>query len=73
MVEILNALLPNVTFRKVYPSEYRLFQVADTICTFELLRLKMEKKILSKAELKFFDSERALKKNYIKKILKKLV
>ena len=68
---MLNALLPNVEFRKVVPSEYRLFQVADTICTFELLRLKCEKRILSKAEENFFDGERTLKKDYIKIIKKK--
>ena len=39
---VLNALLPEVEFRKVLPSEYRLFQVADLICTLELIRLKKE-------------------------------
>lgn len=68
---VLNALLPNVEFRKVIPSEYRLFQVADAICTFELLETKRIKKLLSKAELKFFNGEKCLKKDYIRHIQKK--
>ena len=38
-----NALLQNVEFRKVLPSEYKLFQVADMLCTFELINNKLEK------------------------------
>lgn len=70
---VLNALLPNVEFRKVVPSEYRLFQVADAICTFELLNLKRENKILTKSEIKFFDGEQSLKKDYIRHIQKKRI
>lgn len=70
---VLNALLPNVEFRKVIPADYRLFQVADAICTFELLALKKERKLLSKSELKFFGSEMALKKDYLRHIQKKKV
>lgn len=43
---ILNTVLATelVTYdvRKVIPSDYRLFQVADLICTLELLRMKVE-------------------------------
>ena len=39
---LFNAFLPRVEFRKVKPSDYRLFQVADMICTFELLKLKIQ-------------------------------
>ena len=60
------SLLHNVEFRKVIPSDYRLFQVADLICTFELLRLKLENHSLSKSELTFFGNARDLKKNYLK-------
>lgn len=68
---VLNALLPEVEFRKVLPSEYRLFQVADLICTLELIRLKMDNKMLSKHELAFWGKESDLKKNYLKQIYKK--
>lgn len=38
---VFNALLDNVEFRKVIPADYRLFQVADLICTLKLTELKM--------------------------------
>lgn len=63
---IFNALLPRVEFRKVIPSEYRLFQVADMICTFELLKLKIENSSLSRTEKIFFGSVNDLKRNYLK-------
>lgn len=68
---VLNALLPEVEFRKVFPSEYRLFQVADLICTLELIRIKMENKIISKNELAFWGKKSDLKTNYLKQIYKK--
>ena len=33
---VFNALLDHVEFRKVFPSDYRLFQVADLVCTLQL-------------------------------------
>lgn len=68
---VLNALLPEVEFRKVLPSEYRLFQVADLICTLELIRLKMESKTLSKHELTFWGKKSDFKKNYLKRLYQK--
>ena len=63
---LFHAFLPRVEFRKVTPSDYRLFQVADMICTFELLKLKMENHIFSKSEQIFFGSVNDLKRNYLK-------
>ena len=68
-----NVLLDNVEFKKVLPKEYRLFQVADFLCTITLLELKLEHKSLSKSELFFFDSERTLRKKYIKALSSKLI
>lgn len=68
---VFNTLLSNVIFRKVVPSDYKLFQVADVICTFKLLKLKLEKNTLTKSELKFFGNVNSLKKNYLKKISSK--
>ena len=65
---VLNALLPSVEFRKVFPSEYRLFQVADLICTLELTQLKMHSKIISKHELSFWGKESDFRKNYLKPV-----
>lgn len=68
---VFNALLNNVSFRKVFPSDYRLFQIADLLCTFELIRIKLENKSLSKHELFFFGKESDLRRNYLKKIIAK--
>lgn len=63
---VFNALFENVEFRKVTPADYRLFQVADLICTLKLVELKAEDHELSKSEKYFFGDERTLKKNYLK-------
>ena len=63
---VFNALLENVEFRKVLPANYRLFQVADLVCTLKLIELKMNDHALSNSELLIFTDERTLKKNYLK-------
>ena len=68
---VFNALLQSVTIKRVFPSDYRLFQVADLICSLELVQLKMDAKTVSESELKFFGNLRDLKKNYIKPLKKK--
>lgn len=68
---VFNILLDNVEFRKVIPADYRLFQVADMICSLKLIELKMEKHALSKSEKNFFGDERTIRKNYMKTIAKK--
>ena len=68
---VFNALLPNPIFRKVMPSEYKLFQGADLLCTMELVRLKYENNLFSKSEMFFFGNVRDLKKNYLKSLSKK--
>jgi len=68
---VFNALLPNPIFLKVMPSEYKLFQAADLLCTLELVKLKLENNMFSKSEKTFFGSIRDLEKNYIKPLSKK--
>ena len=68
---VFNAMLPEVEFRKVAPSKYKLFQVADLLCTMCLIQLKMTNNQLSKSELTFFGNIRDLKKNYLKPLSKK--
>ncbi len=68
---VFNALLPNPIFRKVMPKEYKLFQVADLLCTLELTNLKLESGLFSKSEKMFFGNVRDLRKNYLKPISKK--
>lgn len=70
---VFNALLDNVEFRKVLPSDYRLFQVADLICTLQLEEFKFDTHNASSSEIKFFENERTFKKKYLKFIKKKLL
>ena len=46
----LSTELSTYTLRKVLPKDYKLFQVADLICTLQLLCLKIESGDLSKSE-----------------------
>ena len=68
---VFNALLQNPIFRKVMPADYKLFQVADFICTMELIKLKIENNIFSNSEMNFFGNFRDLKQNYLKTLKKK--
>ena len=68
---VFNALLPNPIFRKVMPTEYKLFQAADLLCTLEQVKLKLENNMFSKSEKSFFGNIRDLKKNYLKPLSKK--
>ena len=55
-------------FRKVLPHQDRLCQVADLLCTLELLRCKLEVRELSASELGFFGSADRLRKDYLKQL-----
>ena len=68
---VFNALLPNPMFRKVMPSDYKLFQAADFICTMELIKLKLENNLFSNSERNFFGNQRDLKQNYLKPLKRK--
>ena len=67
------SLLENVEFKRVFPSDYRLFQVADLVCSFRLLEFKTEYHELSQAEQNFFENERNIKKNYLKRLKDKSI
>ena len=68
---VFNALLPNPVFRKVMPSDYKLFQAADFLCTMSLVKLKLENNLFSNSEMTFFGNLRDLKRNYLKPLAKK--
>ena len=68
---ILNTAFTNVDFRNASPQRYRLLQVADFICSIELLRQKYENNLLTKSEKSFFYKPQELQKNFIKSIKKK--
>lgn len=71
LTSVFNTLYTHVEFRKVKPVDYKLFQVADLICTMELLSIKAETNSFSRSELEFFGNVRDFKKNYLKPIQKK--
>ena len=77
LTRILSAIFPvlfsNLEFRKVQPSDYKLFQTADMLCTLELVDLKFQTGQVSKSERDFFHSYHDFKKNYLKQLRKKLM
>ena len=73
LFSMFNNHLPRVTFRKVAPADYKLFQAADMICTLELLSLKAAANSLSHSELAFFGSPKELYKSYLRAIQKKRI
>lgn len=71
LVAVFNSLVPFVEFRKVQPSQYRLFQVADLCCTMELIAYKQQHAQLSKSEIAFFGNTRDMNRNYLKPVFSK--
>ncbi|MCR5772596.1 MAG: DUF3800 domain-containing protein [Butyrivibrio sp.] len=71
LASVFSVLLPNPIYRKVLPKDYKLFQVADLLCTFTLIDLKINDNLYSKSEEYFFGNRRDFKKNYLKKLQKK--
>ena len=53
-------------FRTVRPVDYRLFQVADLICTLELIDRKLKDGRLSSSEVAFFGSAKSIRRNHLK-------
>ena len=68
---VLSTELSQYDVRKVCPKDYKLFQVADLICTLQLLATKHKNKELSRSELLIFHNPKDLKKQFLKPILKK--
>ena len=71
LTSVFNVLFTNVEFRKVAPADYKLFQAADLICTWELLALKASEGGFTISEKRFFDSPHKFMKNRYKLIAKK--
>ena len=61
LLTIFSVLISNFEYKKVKPSSYRLFQVADLLCTIELINVKKETNTLTKWEKEFFYDDRAFK------------
>lgn len=68
---VLATELADYEVRRVLPNDYKLFQVADLICTLELLKQKNQIQEMSHSEELIFHSKRELKKDFLKGIRKK--
>ena len=68
---IFSSKFSNVELRRIRPEDYKLFQVADLICTVEHIKCKIDVGIFSKTEKEFFSSIYIFKKDYWKKLDKK--
>ncbi len=68
---VFNTRFSNVIFKNKDIKNYRLSQVADLICTLELLNQKRIDKNFSKSEMEFFHTMREFNLNYYKTISKK--
>lgn len=73
LTSVFSALYTNVEFRKVRPADYALFQVADLVCTVELLAEKAANNSFSKSEMEFFGSARDFRKKYLKPLRQKML
>ena len=73
LTSVFHSMFSNVEFRKVKPVEYKLFQVADLICTMELLSAKADNNSFTRSEIDFFGGVREYKRNYLKWIKKKMM
>ncbi|MBR5338089.1 MAG: DUF3800 domain-containing protein [Lachnospiraceae bacterium] len=71
LTSVFSTLFINVDFRRVRPADYKLFQVADLICTWELLALKAKTNSFSTSERNMFESEREFMRNRYKLISRK--
>lgn len=71
LTSVFNTLYSHVEFRKVRPVDYKLFQVADLVCTTELLAMKIQGEGLSKSELEFFHSIKDFNKLYLRYLRRK--
>lgn len=65
------AEFPFYSYKKVKPSDYKLFQAADLICTIELIEKKRQTSSMSNSERSFFINGHDFYKDYVKPMRKK--
>ena len=63
LTTVFSVIFHTLEFRNALQCDYRLSQVADLICTLELLRKKLENNCLTKSDSNFF-TRKELKKTY---------
>lgn len=65
---LFNTIFANVEVRKICPADYKLFQVADLVCTLEHIKAKIDIGQFSNSESEFFSSRHQFKKDFWRKI-----
>lgn len=70
LTTVFSILFKNIEFRKVVPVDYKLFQVADLLCSIELIKKKYDRGLQSASEKGIFGSGRDFNKNYLKPLLR---
>lgn len=76
LCSVFSTVFPDKTIKfkeKVSPENYKLFQAADVVCTFELIARKIEQNKMSNSEKRFFKSNRDFKKNYFRVVKSKKI
>ena len=68
ITSVFNTLFSNVEMRRVRPVDYKLFQVADLICTLDHIKAKIDIGQFSNSEAEFFSSRHEFKKDYWRKL-----
>lgn len=63
--------LVSYEIRKALPCDYKLFQVADLVCTLELMKIKSQTNELTRSEQLIFHSKRNLKEDFLKPLTRK--
>ena len=71
LTSTLSVLLSSVSFRRVKPSDFKLFQLIDMFCSLELTAIKFASKTASRSEVDVFHNAKDFNKDYLKKIRKK--
>ncbi|MBQ7706388.1 MAG: DUF3800 domain-containing protein [Lachnospiraceae bacterium] len=70
---IFSSKFSDIEVRKVKPVDYRLFQVADLVCTLDHIHFKIELGLFSKTEREFFSTAHDFKRDYWRKIDKQRI
>lgn len=70
---IFSSRFSDIEVRKVRPVDYKLFQVADLVCTLEHVYLKIELGQFSNSEREFFTKPHDFKRDYWRKIDKQRI
>lgn len=71
ILSVFTTLFENIDYKKSQQKDYKLLQVADLVCTTELVRLKMNHKLLSRSERYMLGNDKAINKLLFKPLQSK--